>query len=153
MFGHRSAVARAAIGFGIVACIGCRSANMPQPNAAERAPSGTGQQMGPLFFDPAGADFTVWVNHFKSEVYRNWIIPQQVLMGSQGHVDIEFTVERDGSITNLSLLKSAGQPALDEATKNALLGGRQLPLPSEFGPPKITMQVTFFYNERPRRSN
>ena len=24
--------------------------------------SGTGQQMGPLFFDPEGADFTVWIN-------------------------------------------------------------------------------------------
>jgi hypothetical protein len=30
--------------------------------------SGTGQQMGPLFFDPEGADFTSWINHFKNEV-------------------------------------------------------------------------------------
>jgi hypothetical protein len=38
-------------------------------------PSGTVQRTGPLSFDPQGADFTVWVNHFKNEVYRNWIVP------------------------------------------------------------------------------
>jgi hypothetical protein len=38
-------------------------------------PTGTGQNIGGLFFDPQGADFTRWVNHFKNEVYRNWIVP------------------------------------------------------------------------------
>ncbi len=37
--------------------------------------SGTGGQMGPLFFDPQGADFTEWIQRFKNEVYRNWIPP------------------------------------------------------------------------------
>jgi TonB family protein len=114
--------------------------------------SGTGQQMGPLFFDPRGADFTVWVNHFKDEVYRNWIVPQPALMGFRGHVDLEFSVERDGTLTNLKLLKSTGTAALDRAAQNALLGSRLLPLPSDFGPERVTMQVTFFYNEGPTGS-
>jgi TonB family protein len=114
--------------------------------------TGTGQQMGPLFFDPLGADFTVWINHFKNEVYRNWIVPQPALMGFRGHVDIEFTVERDGSLTNLRMLKSSGTPALDRAAMNALLGSRLLALPADYGPPRVTMQVTFYYNEGPRES-
>lgn len=114
--------------------------------------SGTGQQMGPLFFDPRGADFTVWVNHFKNEVYRNWIVPQPALMGFRGHVDLEFSVERDGTLTNLKLLKSTGTAALDRAAQNALLGSRLLPLPGDFGPERVTMQVTFFYNEGPTGS-
>src|SRR6185369_432657 len=64
------------------------------PGAVE---GGAGRQMGPLFFDPEGADFTGWLNHFKNEVYRNWIVPQAVMFGYHGHVDIEFWVERDGS--------------------------------------------------------
>lgn len=115
-------------------------------------PTGTGQQMGPLFFDPEGADFTVWINHFKNEVYRNWIVPQPALMGFRGHVDIEFTVERDGSLSNLRMLKSAGTPALDRAAMNALQGSRLMPLPADYGPARVTMQVTFFYNEGPRES-
>jgi protein TonB len=112
--------------------------------------SGTGQQMGPLFFDPEGADFTVWINHFKNEVYRNWIVPQAALLGFGGHVDLAFTVERDGTLTDLKMLKSSGTPALDRAAANALMGSRLLPLPRDFGPPRVTMQVTFFYNQRPQ---
>jgi TonB family protein len=116
------------------------------------SPTGTGQQMGPLFFDPEGADFTAWLNHFKNEVYRNWIVPQPALLGFRGHVDIEFTVERDGRISDLKVLKSTGTPALDRAAQNALLGSRFLPLPAEFGPARVTMQGSFYYNEGPQGS-
>jgi protein TonB len=112
--------------------------------------SGVGQQMGPLFFDPEGADFTVWINQFKNEVYRNWIVPQAALLGFRGHVDLEFSVERDGTLTDLKMLKSSGTPALDRAAANALMGSRLLPLPRDFGPPRVTMQVTFFYNQGPQ---
>ena len=115
-------------------------------------PTGTGQQMGPLFFDPEGADFTAWINHFKNEVYRNWIVPQSALMGFRGHVDLEFSVERNGTLSGLKILKSAGTPALDKAAQNALLGSQLLPLPADYGPPRVTMQVTFFYNEGPAGS-
>jgi protein TonB len=109
---------------------------------------GAGRQMGPLFFDPEGADFTGWVNHFKNEVYRNWIVPEAARFGFRaGHVDFEFWVERDGRMTGLRLLKSSGTPALDRAAQNALTGSRLLPLPSDFGPPRTRMQVTFYYNE------
>jgi TonB family protein len=108
---------------------------------------GAGRQMGPLFFDPEGADFTGWINHFKNEVYRNWVPPQAVLFGYRGHVDFEFWVERDGRMTQLKMLKSAGTPALDRAAQNALTGSRLLPLPADFAPPRIRMQVTFYYNE------
>jgi TonB family protein len=114
--------------------------------------TGTGQQMGPLFFDPEGADFTAWINHFKNEVYRNWIIPQTALLGLHGHVDLEFTVERDGRLTNLRILKSAGNASLDRAAENALLSSRLMPLPGDFAPPRVTMQVSFFYNEGPQGS-
>ena len=121
------------------------------PEAGPRGTvSGTGQQMGPLFFDPEGADFTVWLDRFKNEVYRNWLIPQAVLLGIRGHVDLEFTVERDGSVTGLKLVKSIGNAALDKAAANAILAGRFLPLPSDFAPPRVTMQVSFFYGEGPQ---
>ena len=116
------------------------------------SPTGTGKQMGGLFFDPQGADFTAWLNHFKNEIYRNWIVPQPALLGFRGHVDIEFTVERDGRISDLKILKSTGTSALDRAAQNALLGSRFLPLPADFGPARVTMQGSFYYNEGPQGS-
>jgi len=115
-------------------------------------PTGTGQQIGPLNFDPQGADFTQWIQRFTEEVYHNWILPQPALLGMRGHVDLEMTVERDGTISDLKLLKTAGNPALDRAARNALLGSRLLPLPADYAPPRVTMQVTFFYNESPQGS-
>jgi TonB family protein len=123
-----------------------------QQTGSQGLATGTGQQMGPLFFDPEGADFTAWLNHFKNEVYRNWIVPQPALLGFRGHVDIEFVVERDGRISGLKVLKPTGTPALDRAAQNALLGSRLLPLPADFGPARITMQGSFYYNEGPQGS-
>ena len=70
-------------------------------------------------------------------------------MGFKGHVAFEFRVERDGTMTSLRLLRSSGTLDLDHAAQNALSGSRFLPLPANYGPPRITMQVTFFYNEKP----
>jgi TonB family protein len=104
-----------------------------------------GYQMGPLFFDPEGADFTRWINHFKSEVYRNWIIPEPARMGIRGQVGIEFTVDRGGRITRITQLSSAGMPALDRAASNALQGSDLLPLPEDYPAAAVTMRVTFVY--------
>jgi TonB family protein len=146
-----------------VACIGCSRGNAKQSPPASEAPkpsppnqsglpSGTGQQMGPLFFDPKASDFTRWINHFKDEVYRNWISPQPALEGERGHVDIEFTVEENGFVSQCRILTSSTNPALDKAAKNALELGRYLPLPDDYGPAWVTMRASFFYNEPPAGS-
>jgi TonB family protein len=115
-------------------------------------PDGTGQSIEGLRFDPRGADFTVWINHFKNQVYRNWVVPQAALLGYRGHVDFEFTLERDGSMSALRMLKSSGTSSLDRAARNSLTASTFMPLPDDYGPPRVTMQVTFFYNEGPRGS-
>jgi len=116
-------------------------------------PTGTGQNLGGLYFDPQGADFTLWITRFKDEVYRNWIVPQAALFGAaRGHVDFEFTVERDGSMSALRLVKSSGTASLDRAAQNALTSSRLLALPDDYGPPRVTMTVSFFYNEAPQGS-
>jgi protein TonB len=116
-------------------------------------PTGTGQALSGLYFDPQGADFTLWINTFKNEVYRNWIPPQAALFGTaRGHVDFQFTVERNGSMSALRMLKSSGTASLDKAAQFALTSSTFLPLPDDYGPPRVTMQVTFFYNEAPQGS-
>ncbi len=116
-------------------------------------PTGTGQNLGPLYFDPQGADFTLWANRFKDELYRNWIAPQAYLFGAaRGHVDFEFTVERDGSMSALRLLKSSGTASLDRAAQYALTSSRFMPLPDDYGPPRVTFQISFNYPEAPQGS-
>ena len=121
-----------------------------RPQAPGPKPFFLPEPRNPLVFDDQGADFTAWVNHWRTEVYRNWIVPQAVLYGFRsGHVDFEFTVERDGTMSALRMLKSSGVGALDRAAENALRGSRYLPLPGDYRPPRVTLQVTFLYNETP----
>jgi TonB family protein len=115
-------------------------------------PTGTGQSVAGLYFDPQGADFTLWVQRFKDEVYRNWMVPQAAYFNFRGHVDFEFTVERDGSMSALRMEKSSGTPAFDKAAEFALTSSHWDPLPDDYGPPRVTMRVTFFYNEAPQGS-
>ncbi len=113
-------------------------------------PPGTEQDLGGLHFDPQGADFTLWIIAFKKEVYRHWIVPQAAQFGSvRGHVNFEFTLERNGSTSALRMLKSSGTASLDQAAQDALSAGGFTALPSDYRPPRVTMQVTFFYNEPP----
>ncbi len=112
-------------------------------------PSGTERQIGPLAFDAQGADFTAWINHFRNEVYRNWNVPEIWLTSEpEARVEIQFVVERDGRLSSLRLLKSSGNVALDRAAEFALRGGRWLPLPPDYGPPRVTFTVVFIYSLR-----
>lgn len=104
-----------------------------------------GYQMGPLFFDPEGADFTRWINHFKSEVYRNWIIPEPARLGIRGQAGFEFTVDRNGRVSRINLLSSSGMSALDRAASNALQGSDLMALPDDYPESSVTMRVTFVY--------
>ena len=108
-------------------------------------PAGTGQNHSGFHFDPQGADFTIWLNHAKNQVYRNWMIPQAAYLGYGGHVDFEIIFERDGSMSALRMLKSSGTSSLDRAARNALSTSRFMALPDDYGPPRLTMQVTFHY--------
>jgi TonB family protein len=109
------------------------------------------QNQAGLYFDPQGADFTSWIDTFKNEVYRNWIVPPEAQFGFRGHVDFEFTVERDGSMSALRMLKSSGTTSLDQAAQAALTASRFMVLPKDYSSARVTMQVTFFYNESPHR--
>jgi TonB family protein len=121
---------------------------------------GAGLGLGPtgpksvdgLEYDPEGADFTDWINHLKRELYRNWIVPQAAMMGFRGHVTVGFAVARDGHLVEGEILSPSGTISLDHAAKNAVLGSRMLPLPSDYAPNVFRIRVTFYYNEGPRSS-
>jgi len=122
----------------------------PGPAPLDRTTDTAGQNMGALYFDPQGADFTLWVNRFKDEVYKNWVVPQGAVPIFRGHVDFEFTVEKDGSMAAVRLLKSSGSPVHDKAAQEALSTSHFVALPSDYKPLRATMQVSFLYNEAPR---
>jgi TonB family protein len=99
-----------------------------------------------LSFDPQGADFTAWIQHWKNEVYRNWILPPAASFGMSGQTDLEFVVDRAGTVLDVRIVHGSGVPALDRAARNALASARLFPLPADYRPDTVTFNVSMIVN-------
>jgi TonB family protein len=63
-----------------------------------------------------------------------------------GAVVAKFIIQRDGKLADLSIERSSGYTALDNAARRALEVTRQLtPLPQEYPNPTLTIHLTFQY--------
>jgi protein TonB len=67
---------------------------------------------------------------FARSLYRQWKYPMDAARrGEAGIVRINFSITREGRITNVVLLESSGYPALDREAMRALRGMDPVPLP------------------------
>lgn len=74
-------------------------------------------------------------------IYGNW----QQKQGQRGTNKVKFTIQRDGTISDIAVESSAG-PFLDLASRRALEQTQRLPpLPSAFTPPRLTVHLSFEY--------
>lgn len=112
-------------------------------------------QDGPLSFE---SDWFNWGDYAEGMVSRirvNWYsnMPHLIQTGLKGVVTIRFTIHRDGTITDVTILQSSGIPPYDFAAKKGIeLSSPLSPLPKDF--PNETERVTamFYYNqELPKR--
>jgi TonB family protein len=106
-------------------------------------------RVGPLSFDPRGADFTLWVEQFKDQVYQHWPPRTGVPAGARGRVVLRFTVARNGALQDIRVKRARGARELQPAAQEALRAIRCLPLPAGYKREGITMSLDFYLNEEP----
>jgi TonB family protein len=100
-------------------------------------------------FDSKGVDFGPWLRRFQAQIYRNWFVPYAA-MSLRGHVVLTFVVHRDGTITDLQVLKPSAIEAFTNSAVNAIRGcNPTMPLPPEYPDDKAQFTVTFYFNEYP----
>jgi TonB family protein len=107
-------------------------------------------ESGPLSFETQWYDWGEYAQSMVSRIRVNWYnnMPQLIQTGLKGVVTIRFTIQRDGRITDVTLLNSSGVPPYDFAAKKAIeLSSPLNPLPKDF--PNASERVTcmFFYNQ------
>lgn len=66
--------------------------------------------------------------------------------GKSGKVRIEFTLHKDGSVTDAGIENSSGDKVLDQAALNAVKECRTGSLPSAFSRETVRMHFNFYYN-------
>jgi TonB family protein len=101
-------------------------------------------------FDTKGVEFGPWIRRFVAQVKRNWFVPYAA-MSLRGHVVLTFFVHKDGSISDLTVLKPSSIESFTAAAFNALAASNPtMPLPPEYPSDKAFFTVTFYYNENPQ---
>lgn len=110
---------------------------------------GYSAEAGPLSFETQWFDWGEYAQSMVSRIRVNWysVMPDLIRTGVKGVVTIRFTIARDGSISDIEILKGSGVPPYDFAAKHALeLASPLKALPADF--PKKSERVTamFYYN-------
>jgi len=111
---------------------------------------GGGVDTGGLSFDTQWYDWGPYAKMMLAKIRRNWDIPAIARMGVSGAVRIRFFIERDGTVTGLSITDESGKPPMDNAARNAILDSSAFrPLPADLiGVDREGVTITFFYNSR-----
>ena len=109
-------------------------------------------ESGPLSFETQWYNWGEYAASMVSKIRVNWYnnMPQLIRTGMKGSVTIRFTIQRDGRVTDLSIVESSAIPPYDFAAKKAIdLASPLNPLPSDF--PNASERVTciFYYNLEP----
>lgn len=84
----------------------------------------------------------------KKRIEFYWDYPDVAAMrGWQGKLRIDFTINKDGSISGIKLIKSSNYPVLDDAAITALrLASPLPPFPDDFDVEDINIKASFEYN-------
>ncbi|HJQ40587.1 MAG TPA: energy transducer TonB [Thermoanaerobaculia bacterium] len=106
-------------------------------------------EQGPLSFETQWYDWGPYAQSMVSRIRVNWYanMPQIIRTGMKGKVTIRFTIQRDGRITDITILESSNVPPYDYAAKKAIeLSSPLQPLPKDFPNPSERVTCIFFYN-------
>ena len=111
----------------------------------------TGRYGPEIQFDSRGAEFGPWIRRFIAQVRRNWFVPYAIMSRTlHGNVVLTFYVHRDGSITDLQVIKPAAVDAFTNSAFNALATSNPTqPLPDDYPGDSCFFTVTFYFNESP----
>jgi TonB family protein len=118
-------------------------------DSLQNVQAGNGDFGPSIQFDSKGVEFGPWIRRFQAQIYRNWFVPYAA-MSLRGHVVLSFYVHKDGTITDLQVLKPSVIDAFTKSAVNAIRGcNPTMPLPPEYPDEKALFTVTFYFNEYP----
>ena len=108
---------------------------------------------GPLSFETGWFDWGDYSVSMVSRIRRQWyeIMPPIVFTGLQGIVTLRFTIQKDGRVTDVTIMNSSGVPPYDYAARKAIENASPFaPLPKGFPKPSERVLVMFYYNSTPK---
>lgn len=103
--------------------------------------AGVGTGVGGLKFDQPGFNYPYYYERVKIAIETNWFKPATSIPTSPV---VHFVIQKDGTITDATLVTSSGLPYVDRAALRAVQAASPLPpLPSDFSASQIGLSVLF----------
>ncbi|MFH0794808.1 MAG: TonB family protein [bacterium] len=113
----------------------------PNPSPA----SSSSSSKGPVKMDAPELP-AYYLTYARTKIESNFHIPAQLKSNAQATV--QFTVARDGTITNITITKSTGNAQMDDLAMQALRNTQTLGhLPDSFNQPQLLTTVTFDFSQ------
>ena len=83
---------------------------------------------------------------FRRNLYQVWTYPRNsIINNEQGRVRIQFSIEKDGTVTNTKVVSSSGYPDLDRAAVDALKNMGKVPFGDSFDLERLNVDGYFRY--------
>jgi protein TonB len=121
----------------------------PPGKIAGLNPSEGGERYIPLGSnDP---DLGPYLVYLKERILKFWRTPGGA-KDLKGHVDMAFTVKRDGKVSNIQVMSSSGYTLLDQGVMAAINRAAPFrPIPEKIREKKLLLLGTFSYNQALRQ--
>ena len=89
---------------------------------------------------PFGEEFGAYANIIRDNIARAW---KPMRTGGNPSVVVTFTIQRNGSITNVNVATSSGNQGLDFSAQRAVWDAQLPPLPDKFPRNRAEVQMKF----------
>jgi protein TonB len=91
--------------------------------------------------------FKEYLAAVKRRILEVWRYPDDAEPGLRGKVNVEFSIERDGSVSRVKIIAASGYVVLDRGAKDAMRRASPFPpLPGEFKTNRLNVVGGFRYN-------
>ena len=118
------------------------------PGGAVGIPGGGGGAGGSGFLDDATFQYAWYLSNMTSILGRNWARPIKPDLDRTLRAVVHFRVLKDGTLAEIEMEQSSGDPVLDRSALRAVQDSNPLPpLPYQYG--KDSLGVHFFFDLKP----
>jgi protein TonB len=120
-------------------------------SSMEEKTSLRGKKYIPL--DSKDPNLAPYLSYIKERILQFWRYPAEAEPGLQGKIDLAFTIERDGSVSEIKVIHPSQYKILDKGVLEAL--GRAAPfkpIPSEIKEKRLPLLGVFIYNRQDSRN-
>jgi protein TonB len=119
-------------------------ASIAKDRSSPNSKEGSGNSIS---FDTSDMKYAAYMRRLKEAIESAWQYPADASRrGIQGDLNISFTINKNGTLKGIDVLRTSGQRSLDDAAVRSIKDASPFwPLPDDWGKDEFTVKGHFVY--------